>query len=155
MYSHPIKSQCGVFGKLEFVLRLCSRARLSSQRASLQTRRAIIIRSLERIFPIEPTSPSTDLLFTIVGVPLPIPSNPTDPAPPLHDPKHPDVNEDSTASALGYAAQVVNLLAFYLGHILPYPMTCANSRSLVKDPISSMHGPRMCDGRCSIQVHPY
>ncbi len=140
---------------MRIVLRPCFRAQLSYRRASLQTRRAIIIRTLERIFPIEPTSPSTDLLFTIAGVPLPIPSNPTDPAPPLHAPKHPDVNEDSTASALGYAAQVVSLLASYLGHILPYPITCANSRSLIKDPISSMHGPRMCGVPCSIKMRPY
>ncbi|KAF8338193.1 UV radiation resistance protein and autophagy-related subunit 14-domain-containing protein [Cantharellus anzutake] len=117
--------------------------RFSSQEATLQAKRETVVRSLECIFPIEPTSPSTDLLFTIVGVPLPIPSNPADPAPPFHIPTRPDVNEDTTASALGYAAQVVSLLASYLGHILPYPITCAGSRSLIKDPISNLHGPRM------------
>lgn len=101
-----------------------------------------LITSLAFIYPIELLSPP-DLLFTVLGVPLPIPNGPTDPAPPLSLPAHRDVNEDTAATALGYAAQVVQLLAAYLGIGLIYPVTCIGSRSLIKDGISAMVGPRM------------
>lgn len=107
-----------------------------------RTRRLGLLRLVEFIFPIESVSP-TDLLFSIVGVPLPVPVNPADPAPPLSVPSQPLINEETIASALGYAAQVVQFLAVYLGRLLPYPVTCTGSRSLIKDPISTMHGPRM------------
>jgi UV radiation resistance-associated gene protein len=53
------------------------------------------------------------------------------------------VNEDSVATALGYAALVVQMTAAYLCQRLMYPITYVGSRSLVKDPISAMVGPRM------------
>lgn len=101
-----------------------------------------LITSLAFIYPIELLSPP-DLLFTILGVPLPIPNGPTDPAPPLSLPSHKEVTEDAVATALGYAAQVVQQLAAYLGIGLIYPVTCVGSRSLIKDGISAMVGPRM------------
>ena len=98
--------------------------------------------NLASIYPIELVSPP-DLLFTILDVPLPIPTGPTDPAPPLALPAHKEITEDTVATALGYAAQVVQLLAAYLGQGLTYPVTCIGSRSLIKDGISMMVGPRM------------
>ena len=68
----------------------------------------------------------------------------TDPAPPLSLESYPDVNEDSVATALGYAALLVHLMATYLCRSLIYPITYVGSRSLIKDPISAMMGPRMC-----------
>lgn len=53
------------------------------------------------------------------------------------------MNEDSVATALGYAALVVQMTAAYLCQRLMYPITYVGSRSLVKDPISAMVGPRM------------
>jgi hypothetical protein len=47
------------------------------------------------------------------------------------------------ASAMGYVAQVINLLTAYLVDLLPFPVVCQGSRSLIKDPISAMMGPRM------------
>jgi len=35
------------------------------------------------------------------------------------------------------------LVAIYLGRILPYPVTYAASRSMIRDPISTMQGPRI------------
>ena len=104
--------------------------------------RGSLISTLSSIFPIELLSPP-DLLFTIVDVPLPIPLSPNDPAPPLSMSQFKDVNEDSVATALGYAAQVVNVLAAYMGKSLMYPVTCIGSRSLIRDGISAMVGPRM------------
>ena len=98
--------------------------------------------NLASIYPIELVSPP-DLLFTILDVPLPIPTGPTDPAPPLSLPAHKEITEDTVATALGYAAQVVQLLAAYLEQGLTYPVTCIGSRSLIKDGISMMVGPRM------------
>lgn len=56
------------------------------------------------------------------------------------------VDEKTTAAALGYVAMVVQVLGNLSGTRkeggLSYPITCAGSRSLVKDTISVMQGPR-------------
>jgi len=114
------------------------RARLASLRMRFTPLRTTLLTSLSTIFPIELSSPP-DLLYTILSVPLPIPLAPSDPAPPPYK----DVTEDMVATALGYAAQVVQLLAAYLGKSLVYPVTCVGSRSLIRDGISAMMGPRM------------
>ncbi|KAF7310459.1 hypothetical protein HMN09_00588100 [Mycena chlorophos] len=98
--------------------------------------------SLATIFPIDLRSPP-DLLYTILDVPLPIPLAASDPAPPLSLASHKDVTEDAVATALGFVAQVVQLLAAYLGKGLVYPITCIGSRSMIRDGISAMVGPRM------------
>lgn len=106
------------------------------------SRRTTLIRTIDFIYPIEPLS-SGDLLFTILDVPLPLPNGPSEPAPPTSLAGHPSVNENAVASALGYAAHVVILIATYLGRLLPYPISYAASRSLIRDPISAMQGPRV------------
>ncbi|KAI0662390.1 UV radiation resistance protein and autophagy-related subunit 14-domain-containing protein [Cubamyces menziesii] len=117
------------------------RTRLSSLRSMLPLIRSNLISIVSFIYPIDLVSPP-DLLFTILDVPLPIPVAATDPAPPLSLPGHKEVTEDSVATALGYAAQVIQLLAAYMGHRLVYPVTCVGSRSMIKDGISAMVGPR-------------
>jgi len=118
------------------------RSRLSVLRKHFLPTRTTLITTLSAIFPIELLSPP-DLLFTILSVPLPIPLSTTDPGPPLSLPDHKEVTEDAVATALGYAAQVVQMLAAYLGKGLVYPVTCVGSRSLIRDGISAMVGPRM------------
>lgn len=105
--------------------------------------RISLLSTLASIYPIELYS-LPDLLYTILDIPLPIPSTATDPAPPLSLPNHPNVNEDAIATSLGYVAQLLQLLATYLGQPLVYPVTCVGSRSFIKDGISAMVGPRMC-----------
>jgi UV radiation resistance-associated gene protein len=105
--------------------------------------RATLITTLAYLFPIDLISAS-DLLFNILGVPLPIPLGATDPAPPLSLPAYKDVNEECIATALAYAALVVQLLAVYLDRMLVYPITFCGSRSMIRDGISAMVGPRMC-----------
>ncbi|KAI0719109.1 UV radiation resistance protein and autophagy-related subunit 14-domain-containing protein [Cerioporus squamosus] len=117
------------------------RTRLSSLRTLLPIMRSNLISIVSFIYPIELVSPP-DLLFSVLGVPLPIPVAATDPAPPLTLPNYKDVTEDSVATALGYSAQVVQLLSAYMGHRLVYPVTCVGSRSMIKDGISAMVGPR-------------
>lgn len=117
------------------------RLHVKSSRTTLTNQQAHLVRDLERIYPIEPIS-SPDLLFGILDIPLPIPTNPSDPAPPLSHPEWPSINEENVATALGYTAQVVLALSVYLSIVIPYPIVCAGSRSVVKDPISHMHGPR-------------
>ncbi|KAG6918677.1 hypothetical protein DXG01_012495 [Tephrocybe rancida] len=114
----------------------------SSLRARFGPTRTTLIDILSSIYPIDLLSPP-DLLYTILDVPLPIPLSSSDPAPPLTLPSHKDVNEDAVATALGYAAQVVQLLSAYLGKSLVYPVTYIGSRSLIRDNISAMVGPRM------------
>lgn len=114
--------------------------------ATLQRRilpiRVTLVSTLSSLFPIDLISGS-DLLFSVLGVSLPIPTGATDPAPPLSLPAYKDVNEDSVATALAYAALVVQLLATYLGKMLVYPITFCGSRSMIRDGISAMVGPRM------------
>ncbi|KAF7967042.1 hypothetical protein HWV62_36006 [Athelia sp. TMB] len=98
------------------------RAQLTSLRKGLSPARTVLIATLAAIFPIELLSPP-DLLYTILSVPLPIPLSSTDPAPPLSLPGHKEVTEDAVATALGFAAQVVQLLAAYLSKSLVYPIT--------------------------------
>lgn len=118
------------------------REQLAKLRQRIPPMQNALISTLAFIFPIDLLSPP-DLLFTILDVPLPIPNGPTDPAPPLSMSSHKEINEETVATALGYAAQVVQLLAAYLGIRLTYPVTCVGSRSLIKDGISHMVGPRM------------
>ncbi|KAJ7139545.1 UV radiation resistance protein and autophagy-related subunit 14-domain-containing protein [Mycena epipterygia] len=119
-----------------------TRAEHLSLRSRFTPTRTTLISTLSTIFPIELLSPP-DLLYTILDVPLPIPLSASDPAPPLLLPAHKDVTEEAVATALGYVAQVVQLLAAYLGKGLVYPITCIGSRSMIRDGISAMVGPRM------------
>ena len=121
---------------------LAFRNRLEKLRNQLTPIRTILITTLSGIYPIDLVSPP-DLLFTILSAPLPIPLTASDPGPPLSLPDHKEVNEDAIATALGYAAQVVHFLAAYLGKTLVYPVTYVGSRSLIRDGISAMVGPRM------------
>jgi hypothetical protein len=110
--------------------------------------RAHHVQTLDVLFPITPIYP-VSLLYAILDVPLPIPSGSKDPAPPLTLPPSalPEgvkVDERTTAAALGYVAMVVQILGSLGGTTggLPYPVTCAGSRSLVKDVVSVMQGTR-------------
>ncbi|ORY25738.1 hypothetical protein BCR39DRAFT_590016 [Naematelia encephala] len=134
---------------------LSSITSVESENASLQPLiyhyRSHHAQALDQLFPIDPLSPST-LLYTILSVPLPIPIGPKDPAPPLSMSVHlPDsktslkIDERHTSAALGYVAMAVQCLAhlhLHQGGGVPYPVTCAGSRSLVKDVVSVMQGPR-------------
>jgi hypothetical protein len=115
---------------------------LDTLRARLPVIRTSLISTLSWVYPIELLS-SSELLFTILTVPLPIPFNTTEPAPPLSLSSHKEVTEDAVATALGFSAQLVQLLAIYMGKGLTYPITCIGSRSLIRDNISAMVGPRM------------
>ncbi|KAL1411180.1 hypothetical protein Q8F55_002131 [Vanrija albida] len=111
--------------------------------------RAFHAQILDSLFPITPISPP-DLLYAVLGVPLPIPTGPKDPAPPLtlapsQTPEGcPKVDERTTSAALGYAALIVHLISLLGGTAaaLAYPVTYAGSRSHVRDVVSIMQGPR-------------
>ncbi|KAL4068411.1 hypothetical protein V8B97DRAFT_1975567 [Scleroderma yunnanense] len=118
------------------------RSSLTALRNRITPIRTSLVSVLSAIYPIDLTSPS-DLLYSVLGVPLPIPLNGNEPAPPLSLPFHKEVTEDAVATALGYAAHLVQLLAVYMGKGLVYPVTYVSSRSLIKDNISTMVGPRM------------
>ncbi|KAF2126699.1 hypothetical protein P153DRAFT_321353 [Dothidotthia symphoricarpi CBS 119687] len=91
-----------------------------------------ICEDILRIFPIEPV-PGKSFSFTIRGLLLP-------------NSEFDDVKEDVTTAALGYVAQVINLLSPYLSVILPYPITPLGSTSTIEDPLamghSNQHNPR-------------
>lgn len=54
------------------------------------------------------------------------------------------MDEKTIAAALGYVAMMVQVLGNLGGTVggLPYPVTCNGSRSLVRDVVSVMQGPR-------------
>jgi hypothetical protein len=81
-----------------------------------------ICEDLLSIYPIEPIF-GKPLAFTIAGLPLP---NST----------FEDIDKTSVAAALGYTAQLVYLLSFYLSTPLPYPIKPYLSNSFIQDPIS-------------------
>ncbi|WVQ98524.1 hypothetical protein IAU59_005650 [Kwoniella sp. CBS 9459] len=120
--------------------------RAESERVSLSptihSLRAHHAQMLDTLFPIQPLEPS-QLLYTILNVPLPIPIGPKDPAPPLSMPEY-KVDERTTAAALGYVALLVQILGNLGGATggLPYVITCAGSRSAVRDGTGVMQGPR-------------
>ncbi|BEI93229.1 uncharacterized protein CcaverHIS019_0508570 [Cutaneotrichosporon cavernicola] len=112
-------------------------------------RRARHAQDLDALFPIVPID-APSLLYSVLGVPLPIPIGPKDPAPPLSlTPQQtpegcPRIDERTTAAALGYAALVLQLIANLGGAAagLAYPVTYAGSKSHVRDVVSVMQGPR-------------
>ena len=115
--------------------RLASASRLKGLQQEISAVRADLAAGLDYILPISPstTKNAPPLLFSIAGADLPnsvFPSN--------------NSNDDVTSSALGMAAQLVNMLAAYLGIPLHYPITPSGSRSLITDWISMMRGPRAC-----------
>ncbi|KAG6331602.1 hypothetical protein ID866_7484, partial [Astraeus odoratus] len=83
---------------------------LAAVRHRITPIRTLHISELATIYPIDLDSPS-HLLYTILGIPLPIPLNGNEPAPPLSLPSHKEVTEDAVATALGYAAHLVQLLS--------------------------------------------
>ncbi|KAL9622144.1 MAG: hypothetical protein Q9160_003487 [Pyrenula sp. 1 TL-2023] len=78
---------------------------------------------LGALFPIEPI-PGKPLYFTIRDLTLP-------------NSCFEDIDKDSTAGALGYTAQLVQLLSQYLSVSLPYPVQSHASQSYIQDPISA------------------
>lgn len=119
-----------------------------SQSPAIYRHRARLVNTLDTIFPIVPLDPST-LLYSILSVPLPIPTDPKSPAPPANIPSNLlppgiKVDEETTATALGLVAMCVQRLGEMIGEDLLYPVTCLGSRSLVRDNISVITGPRRC-----------
>ncbi|KAJ9111121.1 hypothetical protein QFC19_001320 [Naganishia cerealis] len=109
-------------------------------------RRARLITQVNDVFEITPVDAPT-LLYSILQVPLPIPQHASETAPPLSLPSSAlprgiKVDEDTISTALGFVALAVNQISHILERPLTYPLTCAGSKSLVKDNISIIQGPR-------------
>lgn len=95
----------------------------------LSARQAKMLHELGRIYPIRgapvPHRPTATPNYTIRGVELPL-----DPG----SVGSTREEEEAAASALGYLAHIVALLAKLWGVPLRYPLACRASRSLVHDP---------------------
>jgi hypothetical protein len=112
-----------------WVLR-ANRIAFSKLSRAFARRRSSLVSHLSYIFPIELVD-ATEVLFSIIGVPLPNSS---------FDPSGAD--DDVVSSGLGLVALLVNTLATYLAVPIHYPVKPIGSRSLILDPISMMKGPR-------------
>ncbi|KAM0722220.1 hypothetical protein Q7P37_001661 [Cladosporium fusiforme] len=100
-----------------------TRSHLEQGKKDIQNQRRRICEDLQKVYPIHPIKNKT-LAFTIRGLPLPN-SEDVDASPP-----------ETIAAALGHVAHVLQLLSFYLGHPLAYPVNPRSSTSTVYDPIS-------------------
>ena len=123
-----------------------SRSATQSLQIPVYRYRSRCIATIDDIFEISPLD-APSLLYSILKVPLPIPQHPSEAAPPLSLPSSAlprgvKVDEDTISTALGYVAMAVNQISHIRERPLHYPVTCAGSKSLVKDPISIIHGPR-------------
>ncbi|KAL4399820.1 SNARE complex assembly protein [Malassezia pachydermatis] len=104
----------------------------------LAERRAELLRELEVIYPIQLVD-ARDLLYSIVGLPLPNGvATTTRHASSLVYKTH----LDEYATALSMVVQLVLLLSTYLHTHIPYPLTAYGSRAVARDGISIMSGPR-------------
>lgn len=101
----------------------------------IHNRRAHLLDTLAFIYPIALVS-AQDLLFSICGRALP-----NSPAAAIAEHA---ADEEDVAAALGYTAQLVALLSAYLETSLHYEIATAGSRSVIRDGISMMNGPRGC-----------
>ena len=86
-----------------------------------------VCEQLLAIFPIEPV-PGKPLQFTIRGLGLP-------------NGEFDDADDDVTSAALGFVAQVVDLLSMYLSVLLPYSVAVCGSTSTIDDPLAMTTGP--------------
>lgn len=84
-----------------------------------------VCEDLVKLYPIEPV-PGKSLAFTIRGLLLP-------------NSDFDEAQEDVTAAALNYVAQVVSQLSPYLSVVLPYPITLHGSTSTIDDPLAVGH----------------
>ncbi|RKF72478.1 UV radiation resistance associated protein [Golovinomyces cichoracearum] len=84
-----------------------------------------ICEELQLIYPIDPVA-YKPLIFTICGLKLP-------------NSVFDDADEEIISAALGYVAQVVDMLQYYLSVPLPYPISPYGSRAVIKDFISFLH----------------
>lgn len=100
---------------------------LSTIREGIHGQRHRICEDLSRIFPITPDPSGSPLSFRICDISLPN----TD-----YDPTSSSAAEEALSAALGYVAQLVNALQFYLSVPLPYPIQPFSSRSSIRDDIS-------------------
>jgi hypothetical protein len=99
------------------------RASLDQDRKDIQNQRRRICEDLQKVYPIQPIK-NKALAFTIRGLALPNSEE--------IDASSPEV----TAAALGHIAHTLQLISFYLGNPLVYPVTPRASTSTIYDPIS-------------------
>lgn len=99
------------------------RVSLEQDKKDVQNQRRRVCEDLQKVYPIQPIK-NKALAFTIRDLPLP---NSED-----IDASSPEI----TAAALGHIAHILQLLSFYLGNPLVYPVTPRASTSTIYDPIS-------------------
>ncbi|KAI9004838.1 UV radiation resistance protein and autophagy-related subunit 14-domain-containing protein [Phycomyces nitens] len=95
----------------------------------LDRRKKELIADLFSIYPIEQKSYDDLQQFCIRGVHLP-------------NSVYTGCKEESIATALGFTAHLVSMLAFYLSIPLRYPITPMGSRATIKDLVSLIGGPK-------------
>lgn len=113
-----------------------ARAKLPASRDAVATtndlirgQRRRICEELTHVFPITQAPSAPPLAFQICGLPLPNTN---------YDPTSSTASDDALSAALGFVAQVTNLLQFYLSVPLPYPIAVYGSRSSIRDDISQI-----------------
>ncbi|KAK8113446.1 hypothetical protein PG984_013972 [Apiospora sp. TS-2023a] len=106
-----------------------SRDAIAMTNDKIRGQRRRICEELTHVFPITQAPAAPPLAFQICGLPLPNTN---------YDPTSSTASDDALSAALGYVAQVTNLLQFYLSVPLPYPISVYGSRSSIRDDISQI-----------------
>lgn len=118
---------------------------LEQSKKDVQSQRRRICEDLQKVYPIQPIK-NKALAFTIRDLPLPN-SEEIDGSPP-----------ETIAAALGRVAHILQLLSFYLGTPLPYPVNPRSSTSTVYDPISLLPSEARkattADGEKTLRTYP-
>jgi len=91
-----------------------------------------ICEDLSNVYDISPVPFGSPLSFQICGIPLPNT---------VYDSSKKTVDEDAISGALGHVARLVDSLQYYLGVVLPYPISLFGSRSSIRDDISQLQDP--------------
>jgi hypothetical protein len=115
---------------------------LSTTKETIRGQRRRICEDLTHIFDITPIPLGPPLSFQICGVPLPNTSYEQSLVRGGGGGGSDQISEDAISAALGYVAQLVNALQFYLGVAIPYPITPFGSRSSIRDDISMLPDPQ-------------
>jgi hypothetical protein len=127
-----------------------SKELVSKTKDQIRGQRRRICEDLSRIYNITPIPLAPPLSFQICGLPLPNTdydsySSSFSSSSRQHKSKSSAcsltaIDEDSLSAALGHVGQLADMLQYYLGVPLPYPVHAFGSRSSIRDDISQLPG---------------
>jgi len=105
---------------------------VAKTKEQIRGQRRRICEDLSNIYDIVPVPLGPPLSFQICGIPLPNS---------VYDYALKSSGEDALSAALGHVARLTDSLQYYLGVMLPYPISVFGSKSSIRDEISQLPDP--------------